>query len=201
MAGWTNPRDWVTDEVVTGTIMNTHVRDDLLALLHPFHNENTTITVSNTTNQTSLFTTAPVITGGSMGANGRIEVELWGIYVMNAGAMTMTVRVKFGGVTQITASVATATADPSTNAWKMNVTILNRASASSQMVYLNGNGQTPGGGDSFGRGSMLELNDITITPTVNTASDQTLDVSVQWSAASASASWSKYSSRVYVAQT
>jgi hypothetical protein len=29
---WTNPRTWVTDEVVTAAVMNTHVRDNLSAL-------------------------------------------------------------------------------------------------------------------------------------------------------------------------
>ncbi len=30
---WTAPRTWVTGEVVTSTIMNTHVRDNLIAIL------------------------------------------------------------------------------------------------------------------------------------------------------------------------
>ena len=29
---WTAPRTWVTAEVVTGAVMNTHVRDNLRAL-------------------------------------------------------------------------------------------------------------------------------------------------------------------------
>jgi len=30
---WTTPRTWVTDEVVTATLLNTHVRDNLAAIL------------------------------------------------------------------------------------------------------------------------------------------------------------------------
>jgi hypothetical protein len=32
--GWTDPRTWVTDELVTAAIMNTHVRDNFNSLLH-----------------------------------------------------------------------------------------------------------------------------------------------------------------------
>ena len=32
---WTTPRTWVAGELVTASIMNTHVRDNLTALLGP----------------------------------------------------------------------------------------------------------------------------------------------------------------------
>lgn len=35
---WTTPRDWTTNEVVTSTIMNAHVRDNLNALKGPYYN-------------------------------------------------------------------------------------------------------------------------------------------------------------------
>ena len=34
---WTAPRTWVTGEVVTASVMNVHVRDNLLALSTHFH--------------------------------------------------------------------------------------------------------------------------------------------------------------------
>lgn len=51
---WTAPRTWVTSELVTSAIMNTHVRDNLLALrshigARAYHNANQSITSATLT--------------------------------------------------------------------------------------------------------------------------------------------------------
>lgn len=47
--GWTDPRTWVTDELVTAAIMNTHVRDNLNALNHLVVRKTADETVNNST--------------------------------------------------------------------------------------------------------------------------------------------------------
>ena len=36
---WTAPRTWVVAEIVTASVMNTHVRDNLLALSQHVHDQ------------------------------------------------------------------------------------------------------------------------------------------------------------------
>lgn len=48
---WTTPRTWTTGELVTASIMNTHVRDDLAYL----HGDSSTIALSNSLSVTDYF--------------------------------------------------------------------------------------------------------------------------------------------------
>jgi hypothetical protein len=41
-SAWTTPRTWVTDELVTASMLNTHIRDNLNALKTPPHNSYST---------------------------------------------------------------------------------------------------------------------------------------------------------------
>jgi hypothetical protein len=192
--GWTDPRTWVTDEVVTAGIMNTHVRDNLLALPHLFHAENTNIPCSNTTNQTSQFTTPPVIPADALGESGRIIIEIWGDYLYN-NSQTLTYRVKFGGTTHITNThISGLGLSGTTFSYKTTIDILNKGATDSQHIHLHVIGpNTAGEPDLLLAGSRA-------TGTIDTTADQTLDVSVQWGGASSSVAWDKEVSRVYIAQ-
>ena len=49
MGTWTNPRNWIIDEVVTAAVMNTHVRDNLGFLRNPpIGIQNNAVNVSTT---------------------------------------------------------------------------------------------------------------------------------------------------------
>jgi hypothetical protein len=167
-------------------MMNTHVRDNLMAILHPFHSEHTTITIDNTVVQTSLFTTAPVIVANDLGSTGRIFVEIWGEF--GADATDGTWRVKFGGSTILTEveQMPSGTNVP----FKMEVDIIN-SSTSAQFVQWRFNADSSGA-----VGSMVK----DATSAIDTTTNQTLDVSFEWSAATSGRLVRKFVSRVSVAQ-
>lgn len=58
---WTTPRTWVTGELVTASIMNTHVRDNLGAL-QPQSAQVSTSETSTSTSYTNLATSGPAVT-------------------------------------------------------------------------------------------------------------------------------------------
>src|SRR3972149_6508859 len=99
---WTAPRTYVVNEVLTASIFNTDHRNNQLALLHPYHSESADKDVVSTVTETTLFDTAPVITGNDLGANGRLLVEVeGGCLYNNSVSDTIRLRVKFGGTTVI----------------------------------------------------------------------------------------------------
>lgn len=61
---WTAPRTWVTSELVTSTMMNTHVRDNLRATEVVAHTEFTADVVADATTEATATTivTAPSVT-------------------------------------------------------------------------------------------------------------------------------------------
>jgi hypothetical protein len=84
--GWTAPRTWVTGEIPTGSMLNTHLRDDLTAL----QAQSAVVATSQTSaslSYTDLATTGPALTlvtgtqvlitcGSDMAANGTAAIYM-----------------------------------------------------------------------------------------------------------------------------
>jgi hypothetical protein len=92
---WTTPRTWVTSELVTAALMNTHLRDNLTFLLTNIPNQ----TVASITSAASPFTAAGsvVILGDTSGGNITVNLPAAAAntgkfyYIKNTGTGTVTV--------------------------------------------------------------------------------------------------------------
>lgn len=203
---WVDPRTWVTDEIVTSSLLNTHVRDNLRSLTHLTDLSSGDVDVQNTATETTIYSV--LIPGGSMGSTGSLVMEMVGDYLHNnAGADTLTARVKFGGVTIIDAStnwngLVGALRQP----WEWQVVVRNESATSAQLVTLRSlamsmNSPAPTAGIGIlavteARSHGLLQNTAAIDTTVN----QTLLVTAQWSAASTNNSWRRRWARVVTGQ-
>lgn len=97
-AAWTAPRTWVTSELVTSSIMNTHVRDNFLAVARVFDRNTSTPNVVSDALENTIITKS--IPGGTIGTSGVLRLTALGDYLNNSGVVrTLTPRVKFGGTT------------------------------------------------------------------------------------------------------
>src|SRR5690554_5024964 len=77
---WTTPRTWVASELVTATLLNTHLRDNLNALKNPSVTRRTETAGTFTTSSTSFVTVT----------NGEIELVTTGghLLVFVSGTLT-----------------------------------------------------------------------------------------------------------------
>lgn len=171
---WTDPRTWVTGEVVTSSQLNTHLRDNLDALEHRFYVENNLNGPLNTTSEVSLFNTQPVIPAGAMGANGMFRLLANGDG-RQISFCTFTIRVKIGATTIHTHVDAGAGGSGNAGSVDMELRIWNTGSTGSQRYYgLTLGSATYIGGDYY-QG----------TASIDTTAAKTVDVTVQPSVADA----------------
>jgi hypothetical protein len=193
---WTAPRTWTNGEVVTDTLLNTHLRDNLLALLHPLTLSGTAVDVQNTVTETSLgsFT----VPGNSMGANGTVYALYAGDFLWNNNtANQINLRIKFGGTTHIQGLITPALGGLLVQRmfWALEVRLINAGTTSTQ--FLMSSLARPRVGGTSGQTSLATWQTIDplaahALPTIDTTADRTFDVSAQWSAASANNSWRRY---------
>lgn len=121
--GWTTPRTWVTNEVVTSAQLNTHVRDDLSALASCARVYNSAnIAISNATNTALTFDSERFDNGGfhsTVTNTGRLTAPFAGVYLIGAhiawepnatGQRLLTLRVN-GGTTFASTQNSGATAN------------------------------------------------------------------------------------------
>lgn len=87
---WTEPRTWVTSELVTASQLNTHVRDNFNEVFRAIDRSNTVVDVVNTTSLVSLHAgavhtslTGWTIPAGVMGASRGIRVTVTGDALYN----------------------------------------------------------------------------------------------------------------------
>ena len=76
---WTAPRTWVTGEVVTAALLNTHVRDNLIDLDRRTSPNEATVNTGQTTSSlsyTDLATVGPAVTQ-TIGSTGKALVALY----------------------------------------------------------------------------------------------------------------------------
>lgn len=120
---WTSPRDWTTGELVTASMMNTHVRDNLDvvgASKLTSSTVETAVGASSTAENTLISYTVPA---GVIGANRILRFEARGTWRLNAAAPDqLDVRFKWGGTTEYTSSHPTnwGSAQP----WRLIVTVI-----------------------------------------------------------------------------
>jgi len=150
---------------------------DGYSLHHTLYTEATSAGPSGQTAEVSLFAAAPKIRASTMFTNRPIRVTMYGTCSGANAAKTLTLRVKLGPTT-ICQSIAEVLADTTTNHWNMTIIIAPNASESSQKTILDWKlRQQVSNGNSD---SIL----VYANSTVNTAADQVLDVTAQYSAAS-----------------
>lgn len=171
---WTDPRTWVTDEVVTSSLLNTHLRDNLLSLPHPVELPTVAaLDIQNTAAETTLYSV--LIPGGAMGSYGSLEARIEGDVLFNNSTNDfVTIRLKFGGGTIVTcATLDDQGVSAARTSWFLDCTVRNLGATNSQHCQINGQlDDSFGNTKAFGSGA------------VNTASDQTLLISLQWTTAS-----------------
>ena len=92
---WTSPRTWVTSELVTAALMNTHVRDNLTFLLTNLPD----LSVASFTHTSSPYTAGAslVLLGNTAGGNITINLPAAAsntgqyYYIKNTGTGTLTI--------------------------------------------------------------------------------------------------------------
>jgi hypothetical protein len=155
------------------------------------------VDVANTAAETSLYSKS--ITGGDLSTNKKLRLELLGdILFNNATTNTLTLRVKFGGTTFIViASNALGTLGVQRMPFRCIVEVANVGSNSVQHIQMELARTAASGGATLGSWNAASTGsgqtaagqaDTTVAyndGAINTANAQTLDVTAQWSAASA----------------
>lgn len=154
-----------------------------------------TVDVVSTTSETALFSFE--VQGGTLGPRGSLSLELFGDILKNTSA-SLTVSVKFGGTTHISHAGYVLVNSASRRPYTMEVWVANKGGeavndiwARSKMVttaattgiggILDSDDAAGSGWDSIGAGGVVS--------TIDTSTDQTLEVTVKWTASSSSASF------------
>ena len=186
---WTTPRTWVTAEVVTSSLLNTHVRDNLTYLYGPRLHLTGVIDVANTTTETDLV--GAVITAGAMGTDRCVRCTILGDYLNNtAAAQDLTLKVKLGSAT-LYACTRSTSGDATRGGVRITVHLANQGGTAVQVgdVELRIGDETAPttGTGSFGTPRAFG-NEALAAGTVDTTVNQTLGVTITHGVASASLS-------------
>lgn len=154
-----------------------------------------TADIQNTAAETSIYTKS--IVGGDMGTSKGLRLTMSGDYLHNNGAGdAIAFRVKFGGSTlwQPANFTLGGTASAIRHPWIWTVLLENVGAANSQQLAVKLEGAaTTEAAPTTGIGNLTNAfvgyGGNAGLSAIDTASAQTLDVTVQWSAASANNSW------------
>lgn len=181
---WTDPTAAIplfqTGDVFTEPNFKTYVLDNLLSVYHTVGSrEYVEKGVQNSTTETSLYTTQPLIPGGTMGTVGSYSALLFGrIRQGTSPTLSWTYRIKLGGTTVATLAANGGNATDSERFCWWEIFIENMGSQSSQRIWSRG--ATDGGGQSYFPGV------FTATSTIDLSADQVFDITVQMGSAGAS---------------
>lgn len=85
---WTTPRTWAANELVTATLLNAHLRDNLNALKSPPSDNIVTVASAFSTSSTS-FVTITDAEAECTTAGGRLLISAFGTLTSNAGLTAM----------------------------------------------------------------------------------------------------------------
>lgn len=154
---WTAPTTRATGDLITASIWNTDLGDNLV-YLHGVK-KTTSKTVSNTTTETDLLNGEITVAANQLGTTGGLRLDAWGQWKQNRGANDTTgpqFKLKLGGTTIFDTGAGSFSVPNSsgTYPWRVEAEILNVGSASSQEARIDGYivmGQTAlaNGGASF----------------------------------------------------
>jgi len=133
MTSWTAPRTWTTSELVTASIMNTHVRDNLLYLKENVDPTpqclNTDEVTRNNGGVAETDLSTYLLTAGKLATDGdKLRMVAWGICA--AGASIKTLKAYFGAT-----SVTAWTNNFNGATWKMMAEVV-RTSATTQKMHV-----------------------------------------------------------------
>lgn len=183
-AAWTPPRTWVTSELVTASLLNQHLRDNLLYLKDQL--DDTTVRVyvdttsrsNGTTVETDLGSYAVPAADTTTSPPGGLYEDGQAFYLKAFGTFANTVNTKTyrlyvgtgaGGVTTTLDATATAGVDP----WVVEATV-RRVGSASEKIFIRFTKQAGAGTDKI----------FYATATVDLTAAWTLKLTGQSSAAS-----------------
>jgi hypothetical protein len=162
----------------------------------------TAVDVQNSVTETSIYTKS--IAGNDMGTNRMLELLLQGDFLHNnVAGDSIRFRVKFGGTT-IYDSGAVLQLGNATGAsrhpWDWQLRLENLGATNSQMMegiiqgeFANAAAPTTGiGAPQTGANFWFSSMGLGTPSTIDTTTAQTLDLTVQWSAASVNNSWRQW---------
>lgn len=107
---WTAPRTWVTGEIVTAALLNTHIRDNQVDLDRRTSPIGAVVATSQTTTSTSytdLATAGPAVTV-TIGATGKALVSMHGAIANATSALASYFGFAVSGASTVAASDTTA---------------------------------------------------------------------------------------------
>lgn len=134
---WTAPRTYVTGEIVTATILNTDLRDNLKALALSYRKA-TVKTVNTTVTATDLLNGEITIAAGTLPATGIIKFHAWGDWLQNSGGASAPPRFQLviGGTTLIDtgAPASPVTQNAARSAWVVEVIIAAANATNAQTI-------------------------------------------------------------------
>ena len=180
---WSDPNVAIplfqTGDIFTEPNFKTYMIDNLLSVYHSVGSrEYVEKGVQNSTTETSLYTTPPVIPGGTMGTVGSYAALLFGRQAQATTATLLwTWRIKLGGTTVATLSANGGNAVDTEKAWWWEIYIENMGSQSSQRIWARG------AKDSGGQAYFPAI--WTATSAIDLSVDQVFDITVQMGSAGA----------------
>lgn len=184
-----------TNDQPTQANFYVYLLDNLLSLDHYVDVQTGDLDIVSTAAETTLYSVT--IPANTLGTTGCIGLTLWGDFLFNnAAGNTITPRVKFGGVTSIAAAYIPYNSgglSASRFPWYMRILVANRGATNAQLITYEA-GYQGGGTNAYSTGIGLVDTGQRYTMGQNTAAidttvDQTLLISLQWSASSANNSW------------
>jgi len=167
---------------ITGT---TNTSFSNINAARPLWTQVSSVTVSNTTTETSLLgsgrgkTTLPA---QYLRVARRLRLQAWGTLSTAASPGTLTIRFKFGTVVVAATSAFTPTAGLANAGWSLNVDVICRSNGSTGTVMAQGRFDWEGTLNQLNVASMVN----TTTATINSSTSYALDVTAQWGTASVS---------------
>lgn len=191
---WTVPASYTTNEVVTASKLNTHIRDNMLALPHIVGSrEYAEKGVQNSITETSLYTTAPVIPGNTLGTGGTFHAIMMGRTRQGTtSALNWTWRIKLGGSAVITDGPTAGGGGTSTEGlWWCEVFVEAAGATNSQRVWWRADNTAL-----YARVPSL----LTATSAVDMTADQTFDITAQMGTAGTNDLVFKNFSKQYIGQ-
>ena len=201
---WTDPlaTAFETGDVLTEANLSTYVLNNLLSIPHPLEAPTTAdLDVNTTTTETTLYSVT--VGANKMGSNGQVVMDVEGDWLYNNNtADNMTLRIKFGGVTSISAAQTLGSLNASRVPYVLRITASNRGATNAQLISLTMLSSDAGAGTGIGQwhGGSAEGGAMQTTAAIDTTVNQTLLISVQWSASSANDSWRRRWARTTIAQ-
>jgi len=139
MSAWTAPLTFTSNQLVTPAELNTHWRDNELALMHPVgEREFAEVTAGSTTVETSLYTVKPVIPAGAVGTTGTFIADILGRNRQGGEQITWTWRMYLGDTLVVTFAQQGGNAIDSEGQFWLQIRIEAQGAANSQSIVVTG---------------------------------------------------------------